>query len=152
MACPLLNLPSELLSHIITYINDPSTSRSLAQTCSRMQPLAESSLYHTVFHRSGEAATRLAQAILSLPQRARYIHEIDSRCKWQKRWGLESLAPVIAQATELRVLTIESPYCTNAYGKEGVRWREVMYALFKPVCGFTLDRQLGSCIRLQECT
>ncbi len=134
MSCPLLRCPSEIIEGIISFLNEHSDLRSFASTCSKLQPLTEAALYHTVFHRTGDAAVQLVETIEALPARAKYIQIIDSRCKWQKRMGLKSLASVIEQATNLRELTIESPYCKYAYGKEAAEWRETMYALLRPIC------------------
>lgn len=155
MPCPLLHLPNELIADIVEYIEDTETLRALARTCSRLQSIAELALYQSIFHRTGEAAIRLCEAVETRPERADGIHVIDSRCKWQKRAGLVSLAPVISRAKNLRELTIESPYCNNAYGKEAELWRRTMSCLLQPVCASKLYRNgiesIGSQLKRCKC-
>lgn len=133
MRCRLLELPNEIFTDILDYIEDVATLRSIASVCSRLQDLVEPRLYEHIFHRSGEQALELRRAIDGRRKRATYIHTIDSRCKWTKRHGLISLDSVIARAHNLRDLTIESPYCKNAYGHEKEIWRQTMYHLLRPI-------------------
>ena len=146
MSCPLLRCPNEVIEVIINCIDQQPDLRSFASTCSKLQPLTEAALYHTVFHRTGNAAVNLVGTLGGRPARAEYIQAIDSRCKWQKRMGLRALASVIEQATNLRALTIESPYCKYAYGKEAREWAQTMNALLRPIC---ID---GNLPKLRDCT
>lgn len=148
MPSSLLDLPTELITDIVEYINDLETFRALVSTCSRLQSITEPALYRSIFHRTGEAAIDLCKAIDARPERANAINVIESRCKWQKRAGLISLAPVISRAKNLKELTIESPYCNNAYGKEVELWRRTMFCLLRPICGIDLSRN-GS--QLKRC-
>lgn len=134
MRCRLLELPSELLTDILDYIEDEATFRSIASVCSQLQDIVEPRLYEHIFHRSGEQALNLRRAIDARSKRASYIQRIDSRCKWSKRHGLISLDSVIARAYNLKDVTIESPYCNNAYGHETEIWRRTMYHLLRPIC------------------
>ena len=134
MTLSVLSLPNELIGNVFEYLRDAENLLSLITVCSRFNSIAESILYRSIFHRSGEAAVKLREAVEAKPQRAKHITIIDSRCKWQKRDGLLSLASVITNATNLRELAIESPYCNNAYGRETELWRSTMAELLKPIC------------------
>ena len=90
----LTDLPNELLTTIINYIDDATTLRTLARSCSQLQNIVEPLLYQHVFHRTGEAAVKLRHAVLARPERADSIQVIDSRCKWQRQQNLISLATV----------------------------------------------------------
>ena len=131
---PLLQLPNELISAIAEQIEEQQTLRSLARTCRRVQPLTEPVLYRSFFHRNANQTRRLSEAIESRAERVQAILAIDSRCKWQQRKWLITLAPIIAQANNLRQLTIESPYCNRGLSGESNLWRKTICKLLRPVC------------------
>lgn len=141
MSCWLLDLPNELVADILEHIKDTEDIRSIAQVCSRLQDVAEPRLYDSIFHRTGVAAVNLKEAVEGRPERASYIQIIDSRCKWPRRNGLIALGSIIAKSHNLRELTIESPYCKNAYGQEAEIWKETMYQLLRPICSAVTFRE-----------
>ena len=153
MAPSLLQLPNELIGDIFEHINDRKTLKSLAQTCRRVQELAEPVLYRSILMRSSRQLYKLSGAIESRKERVEAIHAIDLRYTWQQRKWLGSTASVrvlpiqslsnnnhmltlgklIGQATNMRQLTIESPYCNRSVGNESDLWRETMYKLLTNV-------------------
>lgn len=152
MTSPIHSLPNELIGNVFEYLQDVENLLSLITVCSRFNSIVESILYRSIFHRSGEAAVTLRKAVEAKPKRAKHITNIDSRCRWQKREGLISLATVISSATNLRELTIESPYCNNAYGKETELWRSTMSQLLKPICSpLQSSTEHDALLRLEHC-
>ena len=139
MSLRLLDLPNELLAVIVCYIEDVDSLRALARTCRRLQRVAEAELYRYVLQRTGKQAIQLGEAVKRRPSRADALQVIDSRCKWNHRLGLLALAEVIARATYLKELTVESPYCTRAYphGSQMDAWKGTMHGLLWPVCSIT---------------
>ena len=129
----LTELPSELIADIIEHVDNRETLVSLAGVCSELRNLTEPVLYRSILQRTGAEAVRLQKAIKARPCRARWLHTIDSRCKFSKREGLISMASVIMKARSLKELTIESPYCNRTHGDEYDHWKTTMYQMLCPL-------------------
>lgn len=77
----LLNLPGELLARTSSYV-DPSSLKSLRQSCRFISQLATDQLFRTVLLRPGETSQKGLQEILNSPNlrlipRKIYIDTVD---------------------------------------------------------------------------
>ena len=70
----LMELPNELIAHIIEFIDSRDTLRRLSCTCRRVQQLTEPMLYRTILIRSGHRAERVLDALRSRLERALAVH------------------------------------------------------------------------------
>ncbi|KAF8160458.1 hypothetical protein K438DRAFT_1985711 [Mycena galopus ATCC 62051] len=149
---PLLSLPTELLLAVVEAIDDAASLRSFALTCKLARLLAEPVLYRAILVTTGSEASWLAQALK--PQktatRAVLVQELDLRPEDSDE-DLEALTPLVGAMTQLRALSMESPFAN--YGQwdsseSDAQWEPLTQgfrALF-------LDAQCGAGLqKLQSC-
>jgi hypothetical protein len=150
---PLLSIPAELLLAVVEAIDDAASLRSFALTCKLTRLLAEPVLYRAVLVTTGSQASRLAKALQQqqLPTRAELVQALDLRPKFGRDADVEGLTPLVGAMTQLRALSMESPFAN--YGLWGSRssrrrWEGLMQgyrALFlNAQCGAGLQK-LKSC-------
>ncbi|KAF8166736.1 hypothetical protein K438DRAFT_2025007 [Mycena galopus ATCC 62051] len=112
----LLSVPTELLLAVFEAIDDAASLRSFALTCKLARRLAEPVLYRAILVTTGTEASCLAQALQ--PQktatRAVLVQELDLRPD-ESDGDLEALTPLIGAMTQLRALSIKSPFAN--YGQ-----------------------------------
>lgn len=137
MVFPILNLTAELVSHIVDQIDDAEAFRSLSQTCSQFQALAEPKLYETVFRTRTGLVPRLLNAINSKPYRAKSIRSIETRCRSGDLTELNDLATIIGKSSNLENLILESPYCNSCYGQAEPLWQDVLPRLLHDLGHFS---------------
>jgi hypothetical protein len=125
MAQELSDFPEELLLAIVESLGDADALRILALTNRKFQGLAELVLYRTIFFREEDELERLHDALKQDPRRAKAVQTIDARChlsqspSWDEariirglqRPHFHTLKDVLKMTTNLRDLTLESPYC-----------------------------------------
>ncbi|KAF7375438.1 F-box domain-containing protein [Mycena sanguinolenta] len=151
MASPLLSVPTELLLNIAEAVDDAESLRSFALTCKFARLVAEPVLYRAVLVTTSSQASCLAQALQQQqpPARPELVHVLDLRPSYDQDADLEALTPLIGAMTELRALSMESPFANYGHwlsSEAHDRWEPLMQgfrALF-------LDAQCG--IGLQNLT
>ncbi|KAF7335107.1 hypothetical protein MVEN_02261300 [Mycena venus] len=116
---PLLSVATELLLAVVEAIDDAASLRSFALTCKLARLLAEPVLYRAVLVTTGSQASCLANALQQQqpPARAELVRSLDLRPKFGRDAGVEALTPLVGAMTQLRTLSMESPFAN--YG----RWR-----------------------------
>ncbi|KAJ6477676.1 hypothetical protein C8R45DRAFT_1007618, partial [Mycena sanguinolenta] len=145
MASPLLSVPTELLLDVVEAIDDSESLRSFALTCKLARLVAEPVLYRAVLVTTGSQASRLAQALQQRqpPTRPELVHVLDVRPEHRGDVDLDALTPLVGAMTQLRALSMESPYAVHGfwgYGEAQDRWEPLTQsyrALF-------LDAQRGA--------
>lgn len=111
----LLALADELLVTIIDLVESKPDLCSLAVTCSRLQALAEPTLYQSILVRKGTEALRLAGAILGRPIRTTFIKSLQIRYMHADREGITILNRCLRIMSHLKSLTIEGPCCNDTH-------------------------------------
>ncbi|KAJ7234705.1 hypothetical protein C8J57DRAFT_1380034 [Mycena rebaudengoi] len=130
---PLLSVPTELLLAVVETIDDAASLRSFALTCKLARLLAEPVLYRAVLVTTGSQASCLAKLVQVLDLRPEYGSNAD----------VEELTPLIGAMTQLRALSMESPFANYGHWLSSAisrRWETLMQgyrALF-------LDAQCGA--------
>ncbi|TKA75087.1 hypothetical protein B0A55_05595 [Friedmanniomyces simplex] len=112
----LFDLADELIVNIIEHLHDDlATLRALALCSRRLQSLSEPLLYRRRFLRIPSSVDRLLQTTNQRPPRAECIHDLEVRCQLSRSAndGFASLPLLLEQATNLRSLTLESPFCNS---------------------------------------
>ncbi|KAF7375445.1 hypothetical protein MSAN_00432400 [Mycena sanguinolenta] len=145
MASPLLSVPTELLLNVVEDIDDAASLRSFALTCRLARLVAEPVLYRTLLVNTGSQASYLAQALWQQqpPTRVELVHALDLRPEYGEDPDLEALTPLIGAMTQLRVLSMESPFANRSYWRfnEGQDWWE---SLMEGYRAMFLDGQCGA--------
>jgi hypothetical protein len=150
---PLLSIPTELLFSVVEAIDDAASLRSFALTCKLARLLAEPVLYRAVLVTTGSQASCLAKALLQPqpPTRAELMQTLDLRPEYGRDADVEELTPLIGAMTQLRALSMESPFAN--YGRwhssaNRTRWEALMQGyralFFNAQCGAGLQN-LQSC-------
>ncbi|KAJ7476250.1 hypothetical protein B0H11DRAFT_2235014 [Mycena galericulata] len=143
MAPPLLSVPTELLLAVVEAIEDAASLRSFALTCKFARLLAEPVLYRAILVTTGSQASCLAEALKKqqTPMRAEFVQALDLRPEYDKDADVEVLTPLVGAMTQLRALSMESPFANyGLWNSSGIRWEQLMQgyrALF-------LDAQRGT--------
>ncbi|KAJ7488889.1 hypothetical protein FB451DRAFT_680034 [Mycena latifolia] len=147
----LLSVPTELLLAVVEAIDDAASLRSFALTCKLARLLAEPVLYRTVLVTTGLQASRLAKALQQQqpPTRAELVQALDLRPEYGRDADIEALTPLIGAMTQLRALSMESPFANYGLWRSSAirrRWEALMQgyrALF-------LDAQCGAGLQKLE--
>ncbi|KAJ7314199.1 hypothetical protein DFH08DRAFT_1041825 [Mycena albidolilacea] len=111
---PLLSVPTELLLAVTEAIDDGASLRSFALTCKLARLLAEPVLY---------------RAVLQPPTRAELVQALDLRPEYGRHADVEELTPLIGAMTQLRALSMESPFANyGLWGSSATRprWEALM--------------------------
>lgn len=125
---PLLSLPNELIATIITdHLSDRSALIALAQTCRKLQILAEARLFRDIYIRKGSPVPRLAYALNQRPERFRYVKHVEVTPGQYMRTGIEGMPRLLRQMKRLKRLKVEAPMINSrttpkwwTKGSEGV--------------------------------
>ncbi|KAJ7819651.1 hypothetical protein B0H14DRAFT_1353790 [Mycena olivaceomarginata] len=138
---PLLSVPTELLLAVVEAIDDAASLRSLALTCKLARLLAEPVLYRAVLATTGSQVSSLAKALQQ--QRVELVQVLDLRPAYGSNADIEELTPLVGAMTQLRVLSIESPFANYGPGVPRTlrRRRE---ALTQGYRALFLDAQCGA--------
>ena len=135
MDFPILDLPNELIAHIIEFVDSISDLRHIACTCRRIQQLAEPALYRHVLLRGAAKTRRILSALQARPARAATLHILDVPCDPDLRQDIPALAVLMTAAKNIRQLMVESPSCNSGtvaeFEQEDV-WGPMMDQLFLP--------------------
>ncbi|KAJ6453367.1 hypothetical protein C8R45DRAFT_1192996 [Mycena sanguinolenta] len=127
IACRLLSVPTELLLDVVEAIDDVASLRRFALTCKLARLVAEPVLYRAVLVTTGSQASCLAQALRHQP-RAELVRILDLRPVPHGSGDLAALTPVVGAMTQLRALSIESPFANSS------RWRSsAARAMWEPL-------------------
>ncbi|KAJ7816791.1 hypothetical protein B0H13DRAFT_2380190 [Mycena leptocephala] len=131
---PLLSIPTELLLAVVEAIDDAASLRSFALTCKLTRLLAEPVLYRAVLQQQ-------------LPTRAELVQALDLRPEYGRDAGIEALTPLVGAMTQLRALSMESPFANYSYWRSRAnrrRWEALMQGyrvLFRDAqCGASLQK------------
>ncbi|KAF7332876.1 hypothetical protein MVEN_02392800 [Mycena venus] len=148
---PLLSVPTELLLAVVEAIDDAASLRSFALTCKRARLLAEPVLYRAVLVTTGSQASCLAKALQQqqLPARAELVQVLDLRPEYGRDADVEALTPLIGAMTQLRTLSMESPFANYGYWDSSTihgRWE----ALTQGYRALFLDAQCGAGLQKLE--
>ncbi|KAJ7511200.1 hypothetical protein B0H11DRAFT_867879 [Mycena galericulata] len=116
---PLLSIPTELLLAVVEAVDDAASLCSFALTCKLARLLAEPVLYRAILVTTGSQALCLAKALQKQqpPMRVELVKALDLRPEFRRDADVEALTPLVGAMTQLRVLSMESPFAN--YG----RWR-----------------------------
>ncbi|KAF2878603.1 hypothetical protein BDV95DRAFT_589513 [Massariosphaeria phaeospora] len=135
---PLLSLPLDLVHPIVESIDNPDDLLSLAQTCTKLQPLAEAALWKQVHIRNGESADRLLASLEARPHRFGCVQELEITPHPRSTWHEISILPsLIRKMGNLRVLQLESPFIN--YFNRGERYKQ-----------YWIDQYISEYLRLFE--
>ncbi|KAJ6540485.1 hypothetical protein B0H19DRAFT_331676 [Mycena capillaripes] len=147
---PLLSVPTELLLAVVEAIDDAASLRSFALTCKLGRLLAEPVLYRAVLVTTGSQALGLVKALQQQqpPTRAELVRALDLRPQYDSDADVEALTPVtplIGAMTQLRALSMESPFAQFNYGHSfSVASRRRWEALMQGYRALFLDAQCGA--------
>jgi hypothetical protein len=116
---PLLSLPIDLFYPIIEAVEDRRDLISVAQTCKRLQPLAEAQLFRSILVDQGsrveKLAEKLAENLQAQPQRYNYVRSIvltPTSLAWQ---GMGMMPDLIRRMNNLRHLEVGPNFKHNCY-------------------------------------
>lgn len=140
--CPLLSLSTELSLAIISYLPNPALI-TLAQTCSKMQTLAESQLYKKICVRDGHAVKRLAQDLEQPPERVLAVEHLEVTPGKYGWLGIERMPQLAGRMERLRRLKVESPLINMAGSHEW--WTEGCVREYMELFDVGAWRNLTSC-------
>ncbi|CAK3903820.1 hypothetical protein DOTSEDRAFT_90064 [Lecanosticta acicola] len=128
----LLDLPNELIAHIIEQVDSVKALRKLSQTCRRVQELTEPFLYRVALVRSGRRAEAILRSLETRRARAAAIRRLDVPCDYHQHQNFEALSSLLRQARNLKTLMIESPQCNNGDFEDEPTWRVMAEHIFSP--------------------
>ena len=130
----LLDLPNELISHIIEFVDAFATLRRLSRTCHRVQTLAEPVLYRHISLRAGAGAKPkvLWKALQRRPKRALALRTLVVPCKAYLPYEIGTIADVTFMAGGLKELMLESPLCNETQFEDEKGWNLLAARLFHP--------------------
>lgn len=129
---PLLDLPNELIAHIIEQVDTIRALRRLARTCRRVQQLAEPVLYRSIIIRTGPEMNDIRLAIDSRRERAAGIHFLEIPCHARYHQDFAAIADLLEQARNLKELMFESPQCNTSDFEDAATWGVMARQLFEP--------------------
>ena len=118
----ITNLPDELLSSIVSHVEDPSYLNHLSCVSSRVNSLAEPYLYRSVVIYHGSQALLLARAISARTFRASYVRRLLVSVRFDDSAGVEAVPSLIGKLTNLQVLDLETPDCNQKLPEERLSW------------------------------
>lgn len=105
----LLSLPTELSIAIISHIPDRDTLIVLAQTCEKLQCLAESQLMKNIYIRDGPSVMRLAQILEQPPERVLAVENLRVITPWMCGYqGIKRMPELAGRMVRLSKLRVES--------------------------------------------
>ena len=128
----LLDLPTELIAHIIEAVDKIETLRKLASTCRRIQHIAEPVLYRRMLIQTGAKASHILRSFRARPERASALHILDIPCDSYYMQDVGVVVEVVTAAKALRELMIESPSCNEAEFESEDTWRPMTDRIFRP--------------------
>ena len=128
----LLNLPNELIAHVVEFVEDATALRRLACTCRQVQAHAEPVLYRSLLVRSGSRIKDVVDAIEARSERASAIHFLDVPCDSVRSEDITGVATLMMKAKNMKHLMIESPSCNSAEFEDEKAWRDMTEELFRP--------------------
>ncbi|KAF7361580.1 RNI-like protein [Mycena sanguinolenta] len=145
---PLLSVPTELLLAVVEAIDDVASLRGFALTCKLACVLAEPVLYRAVLVTTGSQASRLAKALQQQQPstRADLVQALDLRLAYSRDANVEVLTPLLGTMTQLRALSIESPFAIWHSGAGRAPWE----ALTQGFRTLFLDAQCGAGLQKLE--
>ncbi|KAJ6528564.1 hypothetical protein B0H19DRAFT_536771 [Mycena capillaripes] len=125
---PLFSVATELLLAIVEAIDDAASLRSFALTCKLARLVAEPVLYRAILVTTGSQASCLARALQQQQPltRAELVRALDLRPKHGKDADVETLTPLVGAMTQLRALSMESPFANHGHWRSNAirgRWR-----------------------------
>ena len=114
-ALSLLNLPDELLISMLSHLAiDLPTLTAISCACKRLQDLAEPLIYASILITKGSQILQLCRALEARTERARFVHALDLRCRYQHTEGMSFMETLLPGLEHLKELTIESPWCNHS--------------------------------------
>lgn len=136
MEFALLDLPDELIVHIIGHIEDPKTLANLACTSRQMYDLAIPPLYREILIANPKDVQALDLALKRRPQWASAVQKLEVPSNPGLSPHLATISGLITKMTNLRHLLIESPMVNCGVGEnfEGneKEWNAVADPLIAP--------------------
>lgn len=128
----LLDLPNELIAHIIEQVNSPKALCRLARTCSRLQYLAEPVLYRSILLRDGMKTVHVCNALHSRPERWIGVNFLDVPCDDDYAQHFEAIQHIVLKSKNLKTLMIESPQCNGGNFEADLQWLVMTNHLLQP--------------------
>ncbi|KAK4613749.1 hypothetical protein CLAFUW4_08715 [Fulvia fulva] len=128
----LMDLPNELIAHIIDQIDSIKAVRRLSRTCRRIQHLAEPLLYRRIQLRTGCDVDQIITAVSSRPERAAAIRFLDIPCDDTYPQNHAAVGALLKGASGLRELMFESPECNSTDFEDEEEWQAMTDELFEP--------------------
>ncbi|KAF2094023.1 hypothetical protein NA57DRAFT_61229 [Rhizodiscina lignyota] len=108
----LLDLSNELLLDIVESLRDDTHALlSLAQSCSRMQKIAEPLIYNQIYIQSGTRLEQVVHAFTSRPARADAVDSLRLKIRHHEYRSTSAITTWVKQIPNLRSWSIESPWC-----------------------------------------
>ncbi|KAJ7476279.1 hypothetical protein B0H11DRAFT_2281675 [Mycena galericulata] len=126
---PLLSVPTELLLAVVEAIDDAASLRSFALTCKYARLLAEPVLYRAILVTTGSEALSLAKALQQQQPltRTELVQTLDLRPDYGRDTDIEALTPLVGAMTQLRALSMESPFANyGLWSSSAIRWEALM--------------------------
>jgi hypothetical protein len=148
----LLDLPNELVVHIIEHVSSQSTLGQLSRVCKRIQQLTEPILYRYAMMRTGRDQAKMLDSLQQRTARAKALHYLDIPCHPLYVQSFDIISDILSRSLNLRELMIESPECNTTDFEDGEAWENMAGSLLVPfqhavLPGSGLDRPLQ---RLQK--
>ncbi|KAK5175450.1 uncharacterized protein LTR77_000589 [Saxophila tyrrhenica] len=132
---PILDLPNELVAHIIEFIDDLNTLRNLACTSHRLQQLTEPKLWREITFRLAPSLLHIVAATESRHERASAVQVLNAPLRPKFGRDMSRLAYLMMIARNLRELMVESPLCNAthlSHFEDHPTWRSMTAQLFMP--------------------
>ncbi|KAF2188801.1 hypothetical protein K469DRAFT_684110 [Zopfia rhizophila CBS 207.26] len=111
---PLLTLPTDIILPIVESVDDQSDLVSLAQTCTKLQPLAEAQLFKTIYVRHGKHARDLSAVLQARPVRFNYVQKLEATPTVRGWECIEVMPSLVRKMGNLRELRVESPHINSS--------------------------------------
>ena len=118
----LLSLPNELVDAIISTITDRPTLLAIAQTCQKLQPLAEAQLFKSISIRNGPSISWLARVLEQPPGRERAVEHLEVTPSIHSWRGVEMMPGLVGRLGRLKSLKVEAPMINT--GKRPGWWAD----------------------------
>jgi hypothetical protein len=131
MEFALLELPNELVAHVIEFVHDSATLRGLACTCARLQQLTEPVLWRELLIRESPKLKGILKAMRTRRERTSALQRLNVPCDSYFQ-DMRSLAELLEMVQNLRELMIESPSCNAIEFEDLDEWQPMMEQLFSP--------------------
>ncbi|EME42774.1 hypothetical protein DOTSEDRAFT_90064 [Dothistroma septosporum NZE10] len=128
----LMDLPNELIAHIIEQIDSVRHLRRLSRTCRRIQHLAEPVLYRSIRIRSGYKTDQIITAVSARAERAAAVRQLEIPCDDDYLQNYAAVEALLTEAKNLKNLMFESPECNSNSFEDEEDWQEMSNNFFEP--------------------